>query len=387
MKRLKSRNLFFLLLFLVSSFAFAQVGIGTDDPKATLDVLGKPTSASVVDGIIVPRLTGNQLAAKNAVYLADQVATLVYITEAASSPAGKTIHVTASGYYFFDGTVWQRISFGNASNTVSNGLNMAGTNIKLGGDLTEATTVSGLTATNTMNFRSANPADAAITVGTNGNASGGLYFGNASHGVKRGFPITGADNNVGLYTTAGNVYLSANGTQTNQFVLTNAGNVGVNTNNPTAKLEVNGSILTTSSSNTGISEVVAGDFGYNTTNYTGVILRKYGISATDSYNTLPTAIPLAGASMFLAQNSSKVIYGTNQNVPTYFVSGQEIDMTLDGNGNVGIGTTTPTVRLEVTGAIKVGSETISTPTAGMIRFNATTNTFEGYNGTDWIAFN
>lgn len=55
-------------------------------------------------------------------------------------------------------------------------------------------------------------------------------------------------------------------------------------------------------------------------------------------------------------------------------------------GNVGIGTTTPTEKLEVAGAIKIGTTTTATSTAGTIRFNTTTNKFEGYDGSAWVAF-
>ncbi|MCP9763719.1 hypothetical protein, partial [Lacihabitans soyangensis] len=60
-------------------------------------------------------------------------------------------------------------------------------------------------------------------------------------------------------------------------------------------------------------------------------------------------------------------------------------MKIDGAGNVGIGTTSPTVKLEVGGAIKIGDDGgTAVPTAGMIRFNTATSTFEGYNGSSWI---
>ena len=56
------------------------------------------------------------------------------------------------------------------------------------------------------------------------------------------------------------------------------------------------------------------------------------------------------------------------------------------NGNVGIGTSNPTEKLEVAGAIKIGTTATATPTAGTIRFNTTTSKFEGYDGTAWVAF-
>jgi trimeric autotransporter adhesin len=65
---------------------------------------------------------------------------------------------------------------------------------------------------------------------------GAIYFGNSGHGVKRAYS---GINDVGLYTTAADVYLSANGTATSEFVLKNNGNVGIGTSTPARKLTVN----------------------------------------------------------------------------------------------------------------------------------------------------
>lgn len=51
--------------------------------------------------------------------------------------------------------------------------------------------------------------------------------------------------------------------------------------------------------------------------------------------------------------------------------------------NVGIGTIIPLQKLDVDGAVRVG-ETISAST-GSIRWNATKNDFEGYNGVAWVS--
>jgi hypothetical protein len=82
-----------------------------------------------------------------------------------------------------------------------------------------------------------------ITVGTGGGGSGGVYFGNSGHGVMRGFPSLGANNSVGLYTTAGDVYLSSNGARTDQFVVKNNGNVGVGNSAPNAPLQLSNSVV------------------------------------------------------------------------------------------------------------------------------------------------
>ena len=99
----------------------------------------------------------------------------------------------------------------------------------------------------TLDVRSATPE---ITVGTLANTGGALYFGNPGHGVKRAY---NGINDVGLYTTAADVYLSANGTSTSEFVVKNNGNVGIGTANPARKLTVN-SFRTNTSGSTGLEK-------------------------------------------------------------------------------------------------------------------------------------
>lgn len=101
MKRLRL-YLSLISLFCVNSFMFAQVGINTDNPVATLDVVAGSTGATTAEGFIAPRLTGDQLADKNALYVAAQNGAIVYVTDAATAPAGKTLNITASGYYYYD---------------------------------------------------------------------------------------------------------------------------------------------------------------------------------------------------------------------------------------------------------------------------------------------
>lgn len=93
---------------LVSAIAYSQtgnVGINTPDPKATLDVAGSPTITTKLDGVIAPRITGEQLRAK--AYTTAQTGAIVYVTEAATAPLdNQVIKVDAVGYYFFDGSIW-----------------------------------------------------------------------------------------------------------------------------------------------------------------------------------------------------------------------------------------------------------------------------------------
>jgi hypothetical protein len=107
------KNVLLLGSILISLPLFSQVGINTATPQASLDVTGKPTSTNVLDGIIAPRITGAQLRAKT--YTASQAGAMVYVTAADTAPAGQTVDIKSSGYYYFDGSLnkWQKLNAGN----------------------------------------------------------------------------------------------------------------------------------------------------------------------------------------------------------------------------------------------------------------------------------
>lgn len=106
-----------LVLSFFSLGANAQIGINTATPKATLDVVGKPDITTSVDGVIAPRMTGDQLKAKDAVYLAEQTGALVYITQAVGTPSVKTAKVDKAGYYMYNGETW-KFAFGGANDDI-----------------------------------------------------------------------------------------------------------------------------------------------------------------------------------------------------------------------------------------------------------------------------
>lgn len=133
--------LYSVVLWLVCTIASAQTGINTTDPKATLDVVAKTTDGSSPEGILVPRLTGDQIQSADAVYGTDQVGTLVYATEAVTLPSVKTVNITAAGYYFFDGIIWQKMGDDALNYTAGNGLSLNGTQTELGGTLSKSTIV------------------------------------------------------------------------------------------------------------------------------------------------------------------------------------------------------------------------------------------------------
>lgn len=101
-----------VFILLVSSFYLnAQVGVGTTLPAATLDVTATNPSgtATNVDGILIPRISRQRAQ----LMAATPTSTLVYINDVASGTAsGTTVNVTTVGFYFFNGTIWEKIAAG-----------------------------------------------------------------------------------------------------------------------------------------------------------------------------------------------------------------------------------------------------------------------------------
>ena len=98
------------IAIVLSSIAYGQVGINNTDPKATLDVTAKTTDGSKAEGIIAPRLTGDQIKAADTQYTSAQTGAIVYATAAVGTSTTKTANITDAGYYYFDGSVWQKMT-------------------------------------------------------------------------------------------------------------------------------------------------------------------------------------------------------------------------------------------------------------------------------------
>ena len=98
------KNIILLGTLIISSAAYSQVGIDTDQPKATLDIKASPTSTTKIDGLIAPRVTGTELKNNDIKYTANQDGAIIYVTEALTTTTDKTTNVTSIGYYYFDKT-------------------------------------------------------------------------------------------------------------------------------------------------------------------------------------------------------------------------------------------------------------------------------------------
>lgn len=118
-----------LILLLTLCSIQAQVGIGTSTPSSTLDVVAaNPTGTSInVDGLLIPRITRERAQSMTGA----STSTLVYINEVITGTAfGTTLNVTSTGFYFFNGTLWEKLTTGLNNNwtLTGNSGTTAGTN-------------------------------------------------------------------------------------------------------------------------------------------------------------------------------------------------------------------------------------------------------------------
>lgn len=244
------KNFILFGTLLVSGFTFAQVGVNTATPQATLDVVGKPADTSSLDGVIAPRITGVQLRSKT--YAAAQQGALVYVTAADTAPAGQTIHVTNGGYYYFDGVLWQAVK--------SDPINIYNAN----GSLTDNRTVNlngkrlMLTSAERDIYFDNNGRIANIAKGTNeadifiSSGSGSTYnrFDMQSFpGGQINLTATGAGAEqmlIGTHITTNpapilfSTSAGSNALGTEKMRITGEGNIGVDTSDPTEKFDNNG---------------------------------------------------------------------------------------------------------------------------------------------------
>lgn len=90
-----------------------RVGINTQSPTSTLDVRGK-SDVTDVTGFQAPRLTRLELTTKgDNLYGLDQKGAIIFITDVTNgNSTGQRINMNDPGYYFFDGVLWQELTFG-----------------------------------------------------------------------------------------------------------------------------------------------------------------------------------------------------------------------------------------------------------------------------------
>ncbi|BFO67459.1 hypothetical protein KCF3NO3_34420 [Chryseobacterium sp. KCF3-3] len=293
--------------------ANCQVGINTLTPNATLDVVAKTTDGSKPEGIIAPRLTGDQIKAGDARYTANQTGNIIYATSAVGTASSKTGNITAAGYYFFDGSVWQKLNDGNltANLYTGNGTLTANRTVTMA-DKTLSFSTAPTTGTSHFNVNGAtfnidalnkrvgmgtsapastlhvlgpsNSTTAVVSVGANAQDDKGrnivLYnadtqnpqfasinFTVGSPTAPSGAIIQGIDRDP-VNDYAGLQFLTRNLASglSPRLTIRSSGLVGINTTTPASMLDVNGSITNTSAFDTSATRNI--DFSKSNLAYT-----------------------------------------------------------------------------------------------------------------------
>ncbi|AZA76200.1 hypothetical protein EG347_00975 [Chryseobacterium sp. G0186] len=97
----------------ICSLAYSQaggkIGINTPNPKATFDITAKTDGTSQTEGLMVPRLTGDQIQTMTAGIQPGTESLMIYATATPVSPTSKVAKITQPGYYFWNGTNWESL--------------------------------------------------------------------------------------------------------------------------------------------------------------------------------------------------------------------------------------------------------------------------------------
>lgn len=365
------KNIIYTLCLCFTSLNFyAQVGIGTTNPNAKLEILSSNQALPEnTDGVLIPKI--NEFPTTAPTLLQDGL--LVYASGLGS---------IAKGFYYWNNTTTTWVALAGGFGSVNNGLNIAGSgDVHLGGNLIENTTIGqgiyGLTynLNGTGDFSVQDNGVGKFQVLDNGSTRFGgnvEWRDNDTNGIILATLINdGNDGRFRIYENGGvSIDLDANtqsvfneqGLNRNfrvesssnaNMLFVNATNnrVGVGTNNPQETIQVQGGARIT----TGLS---IGNTTFGT----------YKLSIADA--TIPSVV--IGNTAFNNVESGRLTF--DENVPNFtnagdtycgfqlhydgaqdkfFITsgctGRVNRMTFERTGNIGIATDNPTANLSVNG--------------------------------------
>ncbi|WP_276875255.1 tail fiber domain-containing protein [Chryseobacterium joostei] len=120
---------------LLYSQAGGKIGINTPNPKATLDITAKTDGASQAEGLMIPRLTGDQIQTMTAGIQPGTESLMIYATASPVSPTAKVSKITQPGYYFWNGTNWESVGVNSNIYTADGSITtpLASRNVDLNG--------------------------------------------------------------------------------------------------------------------------------------------------------------------------------------------------------------------------------------------------------------
>jgi hypothetical protein len=174
-----------------------------------------------------------------------------------------------------------------------------------------------------------------------GNNSNGLFISNTNYGSMQGFGLSMVNNGSSNFFSYATIqgYSSGVAAEVPLCLQPTSGNVGIGTNNPATLLSIYGinNMFSLVNSNTG-----------NTT-YMSFVAN----GANRGFIGLDNS---AGVGLFGSGIAYGFDIGTPNNAPISFCTNNAIRMTIAGNGNVGIGTNSPSSTLTVNGDISATSK-------------------------------
>ncbi|MDH6253429.1 hypothetical protein M2347_003156 [Chryseobacterium sp. H1D6B] len=402
---------------LVSSFAFAQIGINTPSPSSTLDITAKNASGTSVnvDGLLIPRVDRQRAQSMTGV----PASTMIYVNSIATgTAAGTAVNIDAVGYYFYNGTVWAKLQTPSVNIYNADGT-LTGNRVVTQGANTLAFTGSTVNAFSVdEGTLSVDAANHRIGIGTGAFApfaklhlNGNLFMNAARTGSitkdaldinigEDGFGYGNRTDNYGINmkslssvgggsiarinfgdnnptTATGFKYLSfsvGNPTLTELMYLTSANNgtVGIATTTPQKTFHVNGSFQVVGEFNVGGSATAAGSAGTTgqilTSNGAGAAPSWQAPAAASSVNIYNTNGTLTGNRVVTQGANTLAFTGTSIN--TFNVAANTLSVDA-ANSRVGLGTTTPAEKLDVSGAVAYSGSVASIKTAaGSIDYNS-----------------
>ncbi|WP_139785376.1 hypothetical protein [Chryseobacterium phocaeense] len=324
-------------LMLLPAVYFGQVGINTANPQGTFDITAKNATGTSTntDGILIPRIDRQRAQSMTGV----QTSTMVYVNSTATgTQTGTAVNIDATGYYFYNGTVWVKLENPNnaaAGNNIYNGngtltnnrtVTQGANTLAFTGTATNAFSVDGTTF-------SVDASNNRVGIGTSSpnfplDIRGAGYGFQQSNGTVdiRTWIGTGSGSAVPsayIGTSSGHPLDLMTGDSSRLRVATN-GNVGIGTMNPETRLD----ITAAAGSNT---------FGFQHTDGT-IKLRSYVGSGSSNGGT------------------RAAWFGTVSKDNLDFMTEDTFRMRLDTSGNFGVGTYTPQRKVHVNGGLQVTGE-------------------------------
>ena len=305
MKSFLFSTFFILFTFLMNG----QVGVGTTNPSATLDVTAaNPTGISTtVDGMLIPRVDRQRAQSMTSLV----TSTMIYVNNASTgnfiTPAN-AINITSIGFYFYDGAVWQKLVTGGAGWLTTGNGGLSGTTNFLG--TTDAVDVA---------FRRNNTAAGKIGATSTSFGLGALNAGIATNSTAFGNSALIA-NTVNDNTAVGNSALLTNTTGNNNTAVGNLALAANSTGTFNTALGSQSLRFNTASNQTAIGY---GALFNNTTGTENAVL-GYLSMLTNTTGSNNTAVGSQSLYLNNASNQTAVGYGALYSNTT-------------GAGNTGVG--------------------------------------------------